>query len=222
MVDIKREHYDPNSCFLSMEDFAAKINSCNDVDMALSRVQLVLNNYNRMHLDMPKMIQLEVAKFLRNEKWVDSPSSPSAYRLYKILKGTGRPKMLNFSVWLVVAAIWPDNQHVLEASHEMSNLLGQTFPGAMPFFPMGVSEDEAVIKYQGTFAREDKRGVSDMGNGHPIGKSKEHLKKNVEDSGDGEEDSPDHISKRKSDGLDEIFNQLIKREKKQKIDLTAI
>jgi hypothetical protein len=211
MVDIKREQSDPDPCSLSMEEFEDKINICDDVYTARYRVLSVLTNYERMRPNMPKTIQLMVTDFLKHEKWVDSPSSPSQSRLFKNLIGRGRRKVLNFSMWLVVAAIWPRNKRVLEVAGDMSTLWGQRFPKTRPFFPADIPEDEAHIKYEGNVAREEECPVSDADNKN----SNDKNKTNKEDNGDGNED---HRSKRKSDSSD-IFN---KATKKQKIDRTTV
>ncbi|KAF4959740.1 hypothetical protein FGADI_1514 [Fusarium gaditjirri] len=64
MVDIERGQSDLDPYSPSMGGFHGKIRNCHDVTMARYRVQSVLANYNQMRLDMPKTIQLKVARFL--------------------------------------------------------------------------------------------------------------------------------------------------------------
>ncbi|KAF5713892.1 hypothetical protein FMUND_7723 [Fusarium mundagurra] len=177
MEDIEREkfHRDPYS--LSMEEFRVKIRKCQDASMAQSRVQSVLNNYNKMRPDMPKAIQLKVARFLRHEKWVDSPRNLSQSRLYCMLVGQGRTKVLNFSAWLVVAAIWPSHLLVHGIAEEMSRLWGQKFPDTRPFFPKDVLEEEVLLKYDGSFVPGDDYPLSDAGDENPKDNNKEDNKR---------------------------------------------
>ncbi|EXM30194.1 hypothetical protein FoTM2_000465 [Fusarium oxysporum f. sp. vasinfectum] len=202
MVDIERGQSDLDPYSPSMGEFGGKIRNCHDASMARSRVQSVLANYNQMRLDMPKTIQLKVARFLRHEKWVDSPRNLSQSHQYKMLIGQGRSKVLNFSAWLVVAAIWPSHLRVLGIADEMSRFWGQSFPDTRPFFPTNVSEEEALIKYDGNFVQGDEYPLSDAGDGFPRDKNKE-------DNGDANEDGTDHPSKRKSNSGD-IFNRATK------------
>ncbi|KAF4427976.1 hypothetical protein FACUT_9515 [Fusarium acutatum] len=177
MVDIERGQSDLDPYSLSMEEFRGKIRKCQDASIARSRVQSVLNNYNQMRPDMPKAIQLEVARFLRHEKWVDSPRTLSQFRLYHMLVGQGRTKFLNFSAWLVVAAIWPSHLLVIGIADEMSRLWGQKFPDTRPFFPKNVSEEEALLKYDGNFVPGDEYPLSDAGDGNPKDNHKEDSKR---------------------------------------------
>src|SRR6478735_5959228 len=163
MVDIERGQSDLDPYSPSMGEFGGKIRNCHDASMARSRVQSVLANYNQMRLAMPKTIQLKVARFLRHEKWVDSPRNLSQSHQYKMLIGQGRSKVLNFSAWLVVAAIWPSHLRVLGIADEMSRFWGQSFPDTRPFFPTNVSEEEALIKYDGNFVQGDEYPLSDAG-----------------------------------------------------------
>lgn len=210
MVDIERGQSDLDPYSPSMGEFGGKIRNCHDASMAQSRVQSVLANYNHMRLDMPKTIQLKVARFLRHEKWVDSPRNLSQSHQYKMLIGQGRSKVLNFSAWLVVAAIWPSHLRVLGIADEMSRFWGQSFPDTRPFFLTNVSEEEALIKYDGNFVQGDEYPLSDAGDGIPRDKNKE-------DNGDGNEDGTDHPPKRKSNSGD-IFNRATK---KHKVDRTT-
>ncbi|KAF5680140.1 hypothetical protein FDENT_8528 [Fusarium denticulatum] len=173
MAHIEREQFDCDPYSLSMEEFRVKIRKCQDPSMARSRVQSVLNNYNQMCPDMPKAIQLEVARFLRHEKWVDSPRTLSQFRLYHMLTGQGRTKVLNFSAWLVVAAIWPSRLLVLGIADEMSRLWEQKFPDTRPFFPKNVSEEEALLKYDGNFVTGDDYPLSDASDGNPKDNNRE-------------------------------------------------
>ncbi|KAG9507745.1 hypothetical protein J7337_001300 [Fusarium musae] len=195
-VDGEQSDCDPYSP--SMEEFRVKIRKCQDASMARSRVQSVLSNYNQMCPDMPKAIQLKVARFLRHEKWVDSPRTLSKFKLYSLLTGQGRTKALNFSAWLVVAAIWPSHLLVLGIADEMSQLWGQKFPDTRPFFPKYASEEEALLKYEGNFVTGDDYPLSDVSDGH----SKDHNKEDY---------------KRKSN-LGDIFERAAK---KHKVDRTT-
>ncbi|KAF5556528.1 hypothetical protein FPHYL_7913 [Fusarium phyllophilum] len=177
MADIERGQPDLDPYSLSMEEFRGKIRKCQDASMARSRVQSVLDNYNQMRLDMPKAIQREVAKFLRHEKWVNSPRTLSQFRLYHMLVGQGRTKFLNFSAWLIVAATWPSHPLVLAIADEMSRLWGQKFPDTRPFFPKNVSEEEALLKYEGNLVQGDEDSLSDAGDGNPTDNNKEDNKR---------------------------------------------
>ncbi|PNP83333.1 hypothetical protein FNYG_03655 [Fusarium nygamai] len=177
MAHIEREQFDRDPYSLSMEEFRVKIRKYQDASMARSRVQSVLNNYNQMRPDMPKAIQLEVARFLRHEKWVDSPRTLSQFRLYHMLVGQGRTKVLNFSAWLVVAAIWPSHLLVIGIADEMSRLWGQKFPDTRPFFPKNVSEEEALLKYDGNSVTGDDYPLSDVSDGHSKDNNKEDYKR---------------------------------------------
>ncbi|KAG5807120.1 hypothetical protein H9Q74_008095 [Fusarium xylarioides] len=177
MADIERGQPDLDPYSPSMEEFRGKIRKCQDASMARSRVQSVLDNYNQMRLDMPKAIQREVAKFLRHEKWVDSPRTLSQFRLYHMLVGQGRTKFLNFSAWLIVAATWPSHPLVLGIADEMSRLWGQKFPDTRPFFPKNVSEEEALLKYEGNLVQRDEDSLSDAGDGNPTDNNKEDNKR---------------------------------------------
>ncbi|KAL9574493.1 hypothetical protein ACKAV7_001358 [Fusarium commune] len=212
MVDIERGQSDLDPYSPSMEEFGGKIRNCHDVSMARSRVQSVLANYNQMRLDMPKTIQLKVSRFLRHEKWVDSPRNLSQSNLYNMLIGKGRSKVLNFSAWLVVAAIWPSHLRVLGIADEMSGLWGQRFPDTRPFFPTNVSEEEALIKYDGNFVQGDEYPLSDAGDGNPKDNDKD-------DNGDGNEDATDHPSERKSNSGD-IVNRAGKKHKPSNVQKT--
>lgn len=177
MADIKRGQFDLDPYSPSMEEFRDKIRECQDPSMARSRVQSVLDNYSQMRLDMPKAIQLKVTRFLRHEKWVDSPRNLSKSRLYCMLSGQGRSTSLNFSAWLVVAATWPSHLLVLGIVDEMSRLWGQDFPGTRPFFPKNVSGEEASLKYDGKFMPGDDYPLSDAGDGNPKDNNKEDNKR---------------------------------------------
>ncbi|KAF4493365.1 hypothetical protein FAGAP_10522 [Fusarium agapanthi] len=172
MANIDRGQSDVDPYILSMVEFRDKIRKCQDASMARSRVQSVLDNYNQMRLDMPKAIQLKVATFLRHEKWVDSPRTLSQFRLYHMLTGQGRTKFLNFSAWLIVAAIWPSHLLVLGIADEMSRLWGHMFPDTRPFFPKNVSEEEALLKYDGNFVQGGEDPLSDAGDGNPTDNNK--------------------------------------------------
>ncbi|KAK2683501.1 hypothetical protein RAB80_001447 [Fusarium oxysporum f. sp. vasinfectum] len=174
MVDIERGQSDLDPYSPSMGEFGGKIRNCHDASMARSRVQSVLANYNQMRLDMPKTIQLKVARFLRHEKWPGW-----LWRLF------GHPHL-----------------RVLGIADEMSRFWGQSFPDTRPFFPTNVSEEEALIKYDGNFVQGDEYPLSDAGDGFPRDKNKE-------DNGDANEDGTDHPSKRKSNSGD-IFNRATK------------
>ncbi|KAF5559602.1 hypothetical protein FNAPI_4647 [Fusarium napiforme] len=177
MAHVEREQSDCDPYSLRMEEFRVKIRKCQDASMARSRVQSVLSNYNQMCPDMPKAVQLEVAWFLRHEKWVDSPRNIGQFRLYRMLTGRKRTKVLNFSAWLVVAAIWPSHLLVLGIADEMSRLWGQKFPDTQPFFPKNVSEEEALLKYGGNFVTGDDYPLSDVSDGHSKDNNKEDYKR---------------------------------------------
>ncbi|CVK82939.1 uncharacterized protein FPRN_01348 [Fusarium proliferatum] len=183
MADIKRGQFDLDPYSPSMEEFRDKIRECQDPPMARSRAQSVLDNYSQMRLDMPKAIQLKVTRFLRHEKWVDRPRNLGLSRLYCMLAGKGRTKVLNFSAWLVVAAIWPSHRLVLGIADEMSRLWGHKFPDTRPFFPKNVSEEEALLKYDGNFVPADDCSLSEAGDGNPKDINKEDNKRKF-NSGD--------------------------------------
>ncbi|KAF5250070.1 hypothetical protein FANTH_4672 [Fusarium anthophilum] len=172
MANIDRSRFDADPYTLSMREFRGKIRKCHDASMARSRVQSVLDNYNRMRLDMPKAIQLKVATFLRHEKWVDSPRTLSQFRLYHMLTGRGRTKVLNFSAWLIVAAIWPSHPLVLGIADDMSRFWEHKFPDTRPFFPKNVSEEEALLKYDGNPVQGDEDPLSDGDDGDPTDNNK--------------------------------------------------
>ncbi|KAF5966571.1 hypothetical protein FCOIX_12438 [Fusarium coicis] len=177
MAHVEREQSDCDPYSPNMEEFRVKIRKCQETSMARSRVQSVLCNYSQMRPDMPKAIQLEIARFLRHEKWVDSPRRLSRSRLYHMLTGQGRTKVLNFSAWLVVAAIWPSHLLVLGIADEMSRLWGQKFPDTRPFFPKNVSEETALLKYEGNFVTGDDYTLSDVSDGHSKDNNKEDYKR---------------------------------------------
>ncbi|KAF5967272.1 hypothetical protein FBULB1_11267 [Fusarium bulbicola] len=172
MANIDRSQFDADPYTLSMREFRDKIRKCHDASMARSRVQSVLDNYNRMRLDMPKAIQLKVATFLRHEKWVDSPRTLSQFRLYHMLTGRGRTKLLNFSAWLIVAAIWPSHPLVLGIADDMSRFWGHKFPDTRPFFPKSVSEEEALLNYDGSPVQGNEDPFSDDDDGDPTDNNK--------------------------------------------------
>ncbi|KAF5684986.1 hypothetical protein FCIRC_3667 [Fusarium circinatum] len=172
MANIERGQSDVDPYSLSMVEFRDKIRNCHDASMARSRVQSVLDNYNRMRLDMPKAIQLKVATFLRRKKWVDSPRTLSQFRLYHMLTGRGRTKCLNFSAWLIVAAIWPSHPLVLGIADDMSQFWGHKFPDTRPFFPKSVSEEEALLRYDGNPVQGDEDPLSDDDDGDSTNNNK--------------------------------------------------
>ncbi|KAF5615299.1 hypothetical protein F52700_13465 [Fusarium sp. NRRL 52700] len=167
MADTNRGQSDLDPCSLSMEQFRDKIRKSHDVSMARSRVQNVLNNYNQMRIDMPKAVQLKAATFLRCENWMDIPRNLGRTRFYHMLKGKRRMRALNFSAWLIVAAIWPSHPLVLDIADDMSRFWGQRFPGTRPFFPKNVPEEEAFTKYDGNVVLGDEDLLSDADDGNP-------------------------------------------------------
>lgn len=212
MADIERGQSDPDPLSLSVEEFEHKIKCCKNVEIARIRVQLVVDNYYMIRLNIPQEVQQKIVNFLRNDKWVESPAIPSDYRLFRILKGRQRPKILNFSMWLIVAAIWPSHQRVLEIADDMSTFWGQRFPGTRPFFPAGVSDDEALNKYEGNVA-QDVSSEPAAGNGNSYHKNET----NKDEDEDTNEDAIQGPSKRKSKSYDIHKSST----KKQKIERTT-
>ncbi|RBR18423.1 hypothetical protein FVER53590_00686 [Fusarium verticillioides] len=56
-------------------------------------------------------------------------------------------------------------------------LWGQKFPDTRPFFPKNVSEEEALLKYEGNFVTGDDYPLSDVSDGHSKDNNKEDYKR---------------------------------------------
>ncbi|KAF5554015.1 hypothetical protein FPHYL_8548, partial [Fusarium phyllophilum] len=202
-----------NMRVLKVEDFEEQIKACKNSDIARNRVIAVIQHFDTIKHEMPVFSQDKFIEFLKTEKWVADVPQLSRFRLYRILKGTGRRPQLHFGMWLVVSAIWPGNEYVLGIADEMSKHWGVQFRGTAPWFPSTLSDDYIAQKWDG-HVHEAENQPTDNTEGT-------NGDENVEGVNDNSDDNADD-RKRRAEVLDEAAKHSTPKKQKTSGDEDAI
>ncbi|KAH7180776.1 hypothetical protein DER46DRAFT_583530 [Fusarium sp. MPI-SDFR-AT-0072] len=124
--------------------------------------------------------------------------------------GNGRAKQLHFGRWVIISAIWPENDHVIKIAKDMSKVWGVKFPTTELFFPPNMTDGDIEAKWDGTVYQD--------GTNVDVDKKKDNKGKKgkLEDSDSSDDTSDEDDSNDDSDKAGEDDKSSDKEEKEDK------